>query len=201
MAVPEPGVSPSTASTLVNVVLTDANGRFRLKNVPPGRYYILAGLVDQPTYYPGVSALSGATAVSVPGSDSLCDGFPNGRAGRSRVRGHVTRPANLATANNLVALIGAPNPAQQTTVAADGSFEFLKVRPGTYSITASPALAQPISLVVTDKDITDLELRCFTTKILRALRTVETVPITASGCRSDVYARSRELIAHSHNFK
>jgi Carboxypeptidase regulatory-like domain len=31
---------------------TDKDGRYRLDRLPPGRYYILTGLVDAPTYYP-----------------------------------------------------------------------------------------------------------------------------------------------------
>jgi hypothetical protein len=66
MVVPEPNVPQSSATTtLVSFVLTDADGRYRLENVLSGRYYTMAGLVDLPTYYPGVSGLSGARVVSV----------------------------------------------------------------------------------------------------------------------------------------
>jgi hypothetical protein len=32
---------------------TDESGKFRLENIPPGHYFISAGLVDSPTFYPG----------------------------------------------------------------------------------------------------------------------------------------------------
>src|SRR4030095_14948098 len=58
MAVPESNIPPSAGSTLMILTVTDNAGRYRLDNVPPGRYYIIAGLVESPTYYPGVSAAS-----------------------------------------------------------------------------------------------------------------------------------------------
>ena len=64
MAIPEGNVPTTTASTLVSFVLTDSAGRYRLENIPAGRYYIIAGLVELPTYYPGVSSLSGAILTS-----------------------------------------------------------------------------------------------------------------------------------------
>src|SRR6266853_92063 len=65
MVVPDSNLPLSNATTLVSFVLTDAAGRYRLENVPPGRYYVTAGLVETPSYYPGVSSTSGATVVSV----------------------------------------------------------------------------------------------------------------------------------------
>src|SRR5687767_7608594 len=65
MVVPEPNATPSGTTALMSVVPADATGRYRLENIPPGQYYIMAGFVDLPTYYPGVSSLSGATAVTV----------------------------------------------------------------------------------------------------------------------------------------
>src|SRR5688572_26237649 len=65
MAVPEAGVPADGGTALVSIGTTDNQGRYRLENVLPGRYYITAGFVDSPTYYPGVTAVSGATVVNV----------------------------------------------------------------------------------------------------------------------------------------
>jgi hypothetical protein len=46
-------------------VETDADGKYRLDNIPAGPYYVLAGSVDAPTYYPGSTNVGGATIVSI----------------------------------------------------------------------------------------------------------------------------------------
>src|SRR5688572_25966701 len=50
---------------MVRIAETDEQGRYLLDGIPRGRYYIAAGRVDQPTYYPGVRELERATSVSV----------------------------------------------------------------------------------------------------------------------------------------
>jgi hypothetical protein len=45
--------SDISTSALVSLSETDEQGRYVLENVPPGRYYIVAGRVDRPTFYPG----------------------------------------------------------------------------------------------------------------------------------------------------
>jgi hypothetical protein len=57
MVAPEPGLSATNATALVSLTNTDESGRYRLDDVPSGRYYIVAGRVDAPTYYPGVQRL------------------------------------------------------------------------------------------------------------------------------------------------
>jgi TolA-binding protein len=50
MAAPVTGEAKS-ADVLVSIEKTDEFGRYVLE-IPPGRYYIIAGRVDRPTYYP-----------------------------------------------------------------------------------------------------------------------------------------------------
>jgi hypothetical protein len=58
---------------MVSLTQTDSTGRYRLDNVPAGRYYIAAGRVDLPTYYPGTLALTQGTAVSISSAVPLTD--------------------------------------------------------------------------------------------------------------------------------
>jgi hypothetical protein len=52
-----------------------------------------------------------------------------------------------------------PGARLETPIGGDGSFEFLKVRSGTYRLVASPGtLSQPVTITVSDKDVSDLEL-------------------------------------------
>jgi hypothetical protein len=56
---------PRGAGTLVSQGKTDASGKYRLEDVPPGPYYILAGNLDAPSYYPGVNDFAKAKLVDV----------------------------------------------------------------------------------------------------------------------------------------
>ena len=64
--------SPSDAllmSAMAGIAETDANGAYQLENIPPGRYYIVAGRLDQPTYYPGALEMSaGKDVLITPGA-------------------------------------------------------------------------------------------------------------------------------------
>ena len=50
---------------MASLAQTDSTGRYRLENVPPGRYYITAGRVDLPTFYPGTLDMTKGTVISV----------------------------------------------------------------------------------------------------------------------------------------
>jgi hypothetical protein len=97
MAVPEQGVDFAGSSTPVSISQSDEFGRYRLENVPAGRYYIVAGRLDEPTYYPGVAATSVSVSddPSIEGTDFVIPSpktrqetsyLDVGRAGETRVR-------------------------------------------------------------------------------------------------------------------
>jgi hypothetical protein len=50
---------------IVASALTDNSGRYRLDDVPAGNFFIAAGLVTSPTYSPGTSDKSAASAIAV----------------------------------------------------------------------------------------------------------------------------------------
>jgi hypothetical protein len=62
---PESLTDAATPGAMIRIAETDAEGRYLLDTIPQGRYYIAAGRVDQPTYYPGVREMGRATIVSV----------------------------------------------------------------------------------------------------------------------------------------
>src|SRR5262249_51958170 len=55
----------ASARAMAGIAQTGNAGRFRLENIPPGRYYIAAGRLDQPSYYPGVLDMAHATVVLI----------------------------------------------------------------------------------------------------------------------------------------
>jgi hypothetical protein len=58
-------VDDVAGASMVSVVETDASGRYRLTNIPEGRYYIVAGRIATPTYYPGGSDRAAAKEIIV----------------------------------------------------------------------------------------------------------------------------------------
>jgi hypothetical protein len=121
------------ASMLAGLSQTDNDGRFRLENIPPGRYYIVLDPLDMPSYYPGVTKPERATVVTVvdasaiEGMDFKVPDFEGGK-----VFGRLAPPprplqspvhVNMVTNPNLSGLTGASvlqallNPVS-TTVAA-----------------------------------------------------------------------------------
>ena len=68
---PESSVDVTAGSALASIAETDASGRFRLENIPQGRYYIIAGRVDFPTYFPGTQDVTAGRIVLVKPGDIL----------------------------------------------------------------------------------------------------------------------------------
>jgi len=64
---------------------TDEQGRYTLENVPPGRYFVAAGVLNFPTYYPGTQAMAEGKIITVtaggtsPGIDFMLKDSSGGR--------------------------------------------------------------------------------------------------------------------------
>jgi len=160
---PAPGVLDGIAST-------DAAGNFRMENIAPGRYYIVAGLVDSPTYFPGVATATDATVITVTSTTPVTGmDFPVLRSSTPfKVSGQVTGLPAMVPGVRPISLIPRPTPGArgarpimpvQSTVKSDGTFVFPEVRPGTYNVSlAGLVLAQPVLVTVTDRDVASLDL-------------------------------------------
>jgi hypothetical protein len=62
---PDNPVDAFLASAMTSLAMTDQSGAYRLENVPPGRYYIVAGRIDLPTFYPGTLEMATAKDVLI----------------------------------------------------------------------------------------------------------------------------------------
>ena len=157
VALPSPDTGAGEGA-LVSQTQTDNAGRYRLDNIPPGRYYIQAGLIDAPTYYPGATNTSGATSVLV-GAGAELDGFNFTMSRGSngvRIFGRVPTSAGRPFLVALIGGLGGTGGIRSTTaqIKTDGTFEFLKVTPGNYTLQASPSNGLPtLNIVVSDKDL------------------------------------------------
>ena len=65
LARPDAIADLKSATSFAGLGETDGAGRYRLEDIPPGRYYIIAGRVDAPTYYPGTVQANEGTVVSI----------------------------------------------------------------------------------------------------------------------------------------
>jgi hypothetical protein len=65
MVPPEANTDVASAASFAALAQTDEEGRYRLEGIPSGRYYIVAGRVDLPTYFPGTSNLANARTFSI----------------------------------------------------------------------------------------------------------------------------------------
>jgi hypothetical protein len=156
-----PGVNE--APVLIGLSQTDAAGRYLLDGVPPGRYYILAGLIDYPSYYPGTTALANASSVEVASGETASNiDFALARPVAIRVAGRVIRAATLSPSSPLTVTLAPRNPRPggnvfiQSQVDSSGSFAFPQVLPGDYTLSSPTRGSSTLQLSVADQDLDGL---------------------------------------------
>jgi hypothetical protein len=198
---PPPNIRPSDGQNYYSTVapastaLSDAQGRYRLANLAPGRYFIIASVFGYPTYYPATTSADGATVITV-GADSPVDGvnftvlLPPG----GRVSGRVSTPP-AANAQEKAILSGvALGELLETPVGPDGSFTFGHLPKGSYLLSLFPTPPGMPSRVVqvgeTDAriDLVRPTLRTISGRIVAPSRVVRRVLIGFSTERSYVTA-------------
>ena len=62
-----------TGVAMAGLAETDAQGRFTLEDIPPGRYSIAAGRLDLQTYYPGTQSLADARILTIAAGQTISD--------------------------------------------------------------------------------------------------------------------------------
>src|SRR5436190_18181310 len=78
---------------LIAFTLIDNAGRYKIDDIPPGRYWIAAGLIGSFTYLPGTSDENKATTVSVAAGSVMENlNFKLAMAAGVRIRGVVGIP-------------------------------------------------------------------------------------------------------------
>lgn len=164
---------------------TDDRGEFRVFGLTPGQYYVSASdpafsevrtesgaLKYAPTFFPGVSAVSDARAVSVrdmgesPRVEFRLQLVPPARVS-GRILASDGRPLLSGTViltpieTDGVAIV----PPEDVWIGPDGGFSFGHVPPGRYRLTArgetvanGPALFATFGLIVEGRDLDDVQM-------------------------------------------
>jgi hypothetical protein len=161
-AIPEGNAAEGPAA-LLSLSQTDDEGRYRLENVPPGRYFVVAGSVDVPVYFPGVRRAADATPVTVTASSTIKDrDFHLTSPLTLRVRGRIVGEGKGGPTQVFLSsrTVGPANPLPTPAlISPDGTFEFPRVYPGRYDVRVVPSRDfAPVTLVVNEADINDLQL-------------------------------------------
>ena len=173
-----PGVA-ADRQTLMTLTETDDSGNYRLANVPVGRYYIVAGFVDSPTYYPRGKDSSAATPVNVTANatTSNIDFRIEKSSSGLTISGKVTAESAKLLANVQVSLAGGANGSIRTPVlpsnptAPLNSHESRRARIRFRRLPRRSCSSGGI--VVAEKDITGLELQIPWTTVVGGQITVE----------------------------
>jgi hypothetical protein len=144
-------------AALTGVATTGADGRYVLRDIPVGRYFIVAGplrdlvYLAQVTIAPASRLNAGDSRISAPLAYSI--------------RGRVVRDRNMAGESIVLEggddVLGPSGPNWTTLItpiAADGSFEFPGVRPGAYSAHLIPDMALPEMNLSVHGDLADVAI-------------------------------------------
>jgi hypothetical protein len=151
------------ARTPVSTGVTDKDGRFYLDDVPPGRYYILGGLTDAPTFYPAATNNNGKqpTVVTVVAGQTVGNLnfgllWPLGR----RVSGRLKLNAGIVPGQTVTLSGSKVEEFLEVPARKDLTFEFGRVPPGRYLLSTYPPPAglMPIAVIVSNADVVGLEL-------------------------------------------
>jgi hypothetical protein len=122
-----------------STTLSDAQGRYRLANLAPGRYFVIASVFGYPTYYPATMSADGATVITV-GADGPVQNvnftvlMPPG----GRVSGRVSAPPPPNSPERAILSGVDLGELLETPVGLDGAFTFGHLPKGSYLLSLFP---------------------------------------------------------------
>lgn len=147
--------------------LTDNEGNFRLQELLPGRYYLLAGANPYGTYYPGEANIRGAQILTVESSVEIPNlNFKLQHRLGGKLSGRIDADMSALGPRTATVTGGTLEDLLEVQVKPDGSFEFGHVPPGKYLVSLYPPTPGIASYPVTvgESDISGVELVPLPTK-------------------------------------
>lgn len=158
-------LSPANATaqnadqSLFSITKTDNAGRYRMEQVPPGLYYVTAGLVDTPTYLPGVITRDRAVPMRVTAGGTVeAEGFRLATIPGFQIQGRVELE-NVPMDRVGTPLMVRTGGGDSASIAADGSFAFSGLRPGKYYLYVTPNAFASVTVNLVDKNIDGVRIR------------------------------------------
>ena len=165
-------LSPSGSSSMP---ISDSTGAYRIDNLRPDTYYLVAGYADAPMFYPGTADVAKAKTI-ITTNTSKIDALditvlpsPPGVSIKGQVLTSANAPANAAVVrlqnqNNALPTFNAfglplRNPPREFILGPDGAFAFNDVAPGNFTVEAlfSGVQSQFQNVVVTGQPIDSLQ--------------------------------------------
>ena len=142
-------------------VETTSSGEYRIEDVPAGSFFVVAGSVVSPTYFPSGTDVSKAKPVKVSAGaetqninlrlEGISSGFD--------IRGRAVFESGIRPAQLPVVMV--QEKTRGSGISQDGSFRIINLRPGTYTLStfgATNAKVNPVKVTIIDRDVTDVEL-------------------------------------------
>jgi TonB family protein len=136
--------------SMMSVTQTDSSGRYKLENVPPGKYYIQAGAIGASSYLPGTGDIAKATVVAVTGSAPILNldfsfvqwsnllktSRTSGPGDTARFSGKLRAASSASSLQNVVVFLTNIQSAARFLSSTDkeGAFEFSDLPAGEYSV-------------------------------------------------------------------
>ena len=154
------GIQYYLAPPPIRTVMTDKEGRYRITNLPPGRYLVAAGLPGQDTFYPDAVDAHGATVVTLAPEGTATADFALVAPLAGRISGRVVPAPEPNMPENAILSGVFLTELVETPVRPDGTFGFGRVPEGTYLVDLFPTVPGLKSVLfdVDRNDVTNLQL-------------------------------------------
>ena len=164
---PDDSLNYFELSDPIDRTLTDNEGFFRLQELEPGRYYLLAGATPYGTFYPEAANIRGAAIFDVQAGVEIPNlNFQLLHKLGGKLSGRINADMKALGPRTATVTGGTLEDLLEVSVKPDGTFEFGHVPPGKYLVSLFPPTPGIASYPVTvaESDISGVELTPMPTK-------------------------------------